>query len=159
LGHGKEAAEASEAPMTAISEHQDDSTEAIITYCHEALKLTRGAVLSLANLDAQQNIIRWVGIGNVEGILLRAGGSHEWLPLRGGIVGSRMPTVRVSEISVTPGDSLIMFSDGIASQFLDLLSFEQPPAEMAERILAAKTKTVDDAMVLVARYHGSEYKD
>jgi serine/threonine protein phosphatase PrpC len=157
LGHGKEAAEASEAALTAISDHCDDNTGAIMSYCHEALKPTRGAVLSLASLDTRHNNLSWIGIGNVEGILLRPE-SHEWLPLRGGIVGCRLPTIRVSEISVAPGDSLIMFSDGIAGQFLNLLSTEQPPLEMVERIIAAQAKEFDDAMVLVVKYHGTEYE-
>jgi serine phosphatase RsbU (regulator of sigma subunit) len=158
LGHGPEAAEASQAALSVISDHDDDDTGAILSHCHEALKPTRGAVLSLAKLDTRHNNLSWIGIGNVEGILLRPGGSHEWLPLRGGIVGCRLPTIRVSETPVVPGDSLIMFSDGIAGQFLDLLSTEQSPAEMAERIIGRGTKGYDDAMVLVVKYHGTVYE-
>ena len=51
-----------------------------------------------------------------------------------------------------------MFSDGIAGQFLNLLSTEQPPLEMVERIIAAQAKEFDDAMVLVVKYHGTEYE-
>jgi serine phosphatase RsbU (regulator of sigma subunit) len=158
LGHGPEAATASEAALLAISEHHEEDTGAILSHCHESLKVTRGAVLSLAKLDTRNNNLSWIGIGNVEAILLRPDGSHEWLPLRGGIVGCRLPTIRVTETSVAPGDSLIMFSDGITNQFLDLLSTEQPPAEMAERIIGRRTKGIDDAMVLVVKYHGTGHE-
>ena len=155
LGHGPEAAEASRTAIAAISNQSDDSPEEIVSHCHDVLRSTRGAVLSLALLDGLRNRLTWVGIGNVEGILLHSDAQHEWLPLRTGIVGCRMQSIRAIEMPVSAGDSLLMFSDGIASHLFDRTLIDRPPAALAERIISTQAKNTDDALVLVARYHGN----
>jgi len=155
LGHGPEAAEASRTAIAAISNYSDATAEEIVSHCHDVLKTTRGAVLSLAKLDSLNNRLTWLGIGNVEGILLHPVAQHEWLTLRAGIVGSRMPSLRTLEVAVSPGDLLIMFSDGIASHLVDRIYIDREPAELAERIISTQAKNTDDAIVLVARYHGN----
>lgn len=155
LGHGPEAAEASRTAADAILNHDDASAEELIAKCHDVLKTTRGAVLSLAVLDESRHIITWVGIGNVEGILLRPDGHREWLPLRTGIVGCRMPGIRATEMTFSPDDLLVMFSDGITSRLLDHTYLDRRPAEMAEKIISTQAKGNDDALVLVARYQSS----
>ncbi|MDR3615823.1 MAG: SpoIIE family protein phosphatase [Candidatus Obscuribacterales bacterium] len=155
LGHGPEAAEASRAAIATISNHKDDAAEEIVARCHDALKATRGAVLSLAIVDSVHNRLSWVGIGNIEGILLHGEAQHEWLPLRAGIVGCRMPGIRAIEMPISPGDLLIMFSDGITSHVLDPIHINREPVEVAERIIRTHIRRTDDALVLVARYLGN----
>jgi serine phosphatase RsbU (regulator of sigma subunit) len=155
LGHGSEAAEASRAAIAAISDHRDDAAEEIVAQCHDALKSTRGAVLSLAIVNSMHNRLTWVGIGNIEGILLHAEAQHEWLPLRAGIVGCRMPSIRAIEMPISPGDLLVMFSDGITSHLLDRMYINREPVEVAERIIRTQIRRTDDALVLVARYLGN----
>lgn len=155
LGHGPEAAEASRTAIGAISHHSDDAPEEIIALCHDALKATRGAVLSLAMLDSLRNSVTWVGIGNVEGMLLHPEGKYELLPLRGGIVGCRMPSIQAFETPFSADDLLLMYSDGIASHLLDRIYVDRRPAQMVERIISNHAKNTDDAVVLVAGYHGN----
>lgn len=156
LGHGDEAMAAAQEAVAHILEHIDDDPTEIVTRCHQALRTTRGAVLSLASIDATRNILRWVGVGNVEGILMRGAEQREWLPLRSGIVGCRMPRVQTTEFSVSAGEILLMFSDGVTSKFVHQLMIDESPVEMAERIMSNHVRGNDDAVALVARYHGGD---
>ncbi len=100
----------------------------------------------------------WLGVGNVEGVLLYADGGgrrgRERLVTRGGIVGSELPPLRAEVLAVAPGDTLILATDGIQSGFADDLAVDAPPQQLADQILARSGKSTDDALVLVARYVG-----
>lgn len=47
-GHGPAAARASQAAARQLAEHPDGSLERLVARCHEALRGTRGAVMTLA---------------------------------------------------------------------------------------------------------------
>src|SRR4029077_2530979 len=102
----------------------------------------------------------WLGVGNVEGLLLhgdgpaRPGPGRAALVTRGGIVGSELPRLHPVVLPIAPGDTLIFATDGIREGFADGLSLEAPPQHLADQILARHGKGTDDALVLVARYLG-----
>ena len=100
-----------------------------------------------------------LGVGNVEGRLLRAdaNASHprESVLLRGGIVGYQLPALQASVIPITPGDLLIMATDGIHPVFEDGINVNETPKQIADKILSRHFKGNDDALVLVIRYLGS----
>ena len=100
----------------------------------------------------------WLGVGNIEGRLLRADPQaqplRESLILRGGVVGRHLPTAYASLVAVAPGDILIFATDGIRSDFSEGLTGSEVPQRTADRILAQYGKHTDDALVLVARYVG-----
>jgi negative regulator of sigma-B (phosphoserine phosphatase) len=52
---------------------------------------------------------------------------------------------------VTPGDVLVLATDGIDSKFIDAIRYDEAPQTQAERLLAAYRSPTDDALVLVAR--------
>ncbi len=159
LGHGPEAAAAAREAIRLLEAHAGEPVLDLVERCHEALRHTRGAVMSLASFDARVASITWIGVGNVEGILLRAPGaaapSRESIALRGGIVGYRLPPLTAATLCVSPGDTLVMASDGIRSGFVAHLAARDDPQEMAESILARYARGSDDALVLVARYVGA----
>jgi phosphoserine phosphatase RsbX len=72
LGHGPEAASARTAARV-LEVQPGDPVRALVERCHEGLRKTRGAVMSPASFDAQTSSITLVGVGNVEGVLLRSG--------------------------------------------------------------------------------------
>ncbi len=100
----------------------------------------------------------WIGVGNVEGVLLRANRTahpaREAITLAGGLIGYHLPSLRVVALPVSPGDTLILATDGIRSGFMDDLVLERSSQEIAESILARCAKGSDDASVVVARYVG-----
>jgi negative regulator of sigma-B (phosphoserine phosphatase) len=159
LGHGTEAACAARAAARVLEAFAGEPLAALLERCHEALHGTRGAVMSLASFDAAGSRMTWAGVGNVEGILLRAsaqaGRRHEALTLRGGIVGYRLPRPHECTIPVFHGDTLILATDGIHAGFGEIASATDTPRETAESILARYSRGSDDALVLVARYLGA----
>ncbi len=159
LGHGPEAASAAGEAMASLSARPRDSLEVLLARCHEALRGTRGVVLSLASLDARADTLTWLAIGNVEGLLLRAGGGREppmkeWIVARGGVVGFNLPKMQPVTLAIRPGDRLLFATDGIRDGFVARAELGGSCRETAEQIVAGFAKGTDDALVLVATYLG-----
>jgi serine phosphatase RsbU (regulator of sigma subunit) len=161
LGHGHSAAVAARTVSAALEGHAHEPPISLLGRCHEGSKRTRGAVMSIASFNAPTSTMTWIGVGNVEGVLLRSGANghvtgqrDEGLITRGGVVGYQIPTLRETEISVNRGDTLILATDGVGGRFRDHLTLGDPPQQIADRILGQHGKTTDDALVLVARYLG-----
>lgn len=155
LGHGEQAAAAADLAVTTLIKHAHESVIALVKRCHDALRETRGVVMSLASFNELDRLLTWMGIGNVEGLVLRAKGSphsrHEYLLLRGGVVGGQLPSLSASIMPLMQGDTLVFTTDGIRGGFAKDLSVSDPPQGMADRILAKYSKGSDDALVFVAR--------
>jgi hypothetical protein len=116
--------------------------------------------MSLASFNALDNTMTWLGVGNVEGLLLRADVAadppRENVLLRGGVVGYQLPALHTATLPVTRGDVLILATDGIRGGFAEDVTLSDPPQRIAEHILARRATGMDDALVLVARYLGRE---
>src|SRR5262245_10120584 len=159
VGHGKEATLVAQTAIEVLESHASEGVIQLIRCCHQALLNTRGVVLTAAYLDALNNTITWLGVGNVEGRLLRRANGNgklasESVMLRGGLVGDSLPPLFARIVPVCPGDLLILATDGIASSFETDLHFAQSPGRIADGILNRHFKGTDDALVLVARYLG-----
>ncbi|TKS63123.1 MAG: hypothetical protein EWM73_01778 [Nitrospira sp.] len=156
LGHGELAAAAADLAVSTLIKHAGESVIALVKRCHIALRDTRGVVMALASFNELDRALTWMGIGNVEGLVLRAEGSppskHENLLLRGGVVGDQLPSLSASIIRLMQGDTLVFTTDGIRGDFAKDLSSSDPPQMMADQIIAKYSKGSDDALVLVARY-------
>lgn len=155
LGHGHEAAAASRLAVQVLERYAGEPVLELVRHCHEELRGTRGVVMSLASLTIE-GALHWVGIGNVEGLLVRADSSAppESLSLRGGIVGRQLPPPHVSFLRLSPKDLLLFVTDGITPQFFAEVRSEQDVGRMVNHIIARHWKATDDALVLAARYEG-----
>lgn len=158
LGHGAEAADAAKAAVRSLERHADQRVIPLVRDCHESLFGTRGAVISVASFAARDQTMTWLGVGNVEGLLLRAGPTgprRTSLLLRGGVIGAHLPTLTAEIVPVTPGDTLILATDGIRIDFShERLPQEDSPQVLADYILGRWRRPNDDALVLVVRYLG-----
>ena len=115
--------------------------------------------MTIAKLESRENRLTWFGVGNVEGMLLRAGRAPQ-IPvaraaLRGGIVGYQLPALQASTTSIVPGDLMVFATDGVAAGFSEGMLAGGPPQRLAEEALARYFKGTDDALVLVAKYLGT----
>jgi len=158
LGHGPEAADAARAAASVLQNFASDLLPVLIQRCHEELHRTRGVVMTLASVRADASSLDWIGIGNVEGVLLRRRGARrrdDAIVLRGGVVGYQLPPLRARAVPVSRGDTLILTTDGVRSGFATSLAIDDAPQEIAESILARHAKGSDDAHVVVARYIGA----
>jgi hypothetical protein len=159
LGHGAEAASAATAAVRALERAAHRPVVQLLRDCHTGLIGTRGAVISVAAFNTHDETMTWLGVGDVEGRLLRAQGSAsprtESLLLRGGVVGAHLPTLVSEVVPVRRGDTLILATDGVRNDFLDTPLPALPPRELADHVLGRWSTQTDDALVLVARYLGA----
>ncbi len=156
LGHGEPAAQAGALAVDILKRNTHESLPSLFKICHEELRKTRGVVMTLVSFDIGHRTMSWLGVGNVEGVLLGARGEgntvRESLLLRGGVVGYQLPSLRVSFLPVMEGDLLALATDGIRGAFSEALCLGESPQQNADRILAEFGKDTDDALILVLRF-------
>jgi phosphoserine phosphatase RsbX len=158
LGHGDPAADAAEAAEAILREHVEDPPQKLLERCHEELRRTRGAVMTLAWFDLEARTMAWTGVGNVEARFVRAGdrgdARHASPVVLGGVVGYNLPQVRMGTIPLEPGDAVVLATDGIAPDYSVSLESGIAAQELAERVLERHGKGNDDALAAVVRYLG-----
>jgi len=158
IGHGEAAANAARAAAALLRSSADEPIISLVERCHEKLRATRGVVLSLAFIEPGQGMMTWLGVGNVQGVLMRAdaknGNAQESLLLRAGVVGSQLPALQGTVLPIAQGDTLFLATDGVRSDFSMALSARENPQRAADRILEHYGSGNDDALVLVARLTG-----
>jgi negative regulator of sigma-B (phosphoserine phosphatase) len=158
LGHGRAAAAASQIAVAMLQQYAGDPLIQLLQRCHESLRGTRGVAMSLVEVNAGDGMLRWIGVGNVEGALLHRDPKLpcDKLLLRNGVVGSHLPTLRAQELRIRPGDLLTMITDGVTPEDPIRVAMDGRIESVADEILASGCKGTDDALVLVARYRGTE---
>ncbi len=155
LGHGPDAAAASQAAAEVLSRRADESVVELMRLCHQRLRPTRGVAMSLASFDVRRSVMSWGGVGDVEGVLTSAADKREHILLRNGVIGYQLPSLRAAELPVARGDTLILATDGLRRAFTVTPAADRPPQDVADDILAQHGKFTDDALVLVVRYVGA----
>jgi negative regulator of sigma-B (phosphoserine phosphatase) len=164
LGQGTQAALAARTAAAILAKYASHPVASLVKRCHGSLMMTRGAVMTLVSLDLRARSVSWLGVGNVEGVLLRGDAAaipaSEHLRLHGGLVGYQLPKLEPRRLPLRAGDLLALATDGISGDFTSILRRHEhePPAELAERILESHFKGNDDALVLVLRYLGSPHE-
>ena len=156
IGHGAEAEKMAKIATSIIKDHVHESLEVLIRECHEGLRATRGAVLALALIDTRSHCLTWTGVGNVEGKLFSRGSAPPTTLLSTpGTLGHGTIEVRPSSVHLKPGDTLILATDGVRSDFYLGLDLKKTPQELADHILKhSAVLKKDDALVVVARHAG-----
>ena len=158
LGHGPEAADAARRAREVLETCAPSSVIDLTRRCHQMLAGSRGVCLSLATFNAQDHTMTWMGVGNVEAVLVRAhDAEREHMLLRSGVVGLTLPRLQATMMPIHAGDMLVMYTDGIRMPYGDPLPApDSPPGVMAQALLRRylSSKPADDALVIVARYTG-----
>ena len=159
LGHGGEAARAARTAADVVRASPTPDLVTLLWACHAGLRGTRGAAISLAFLSAVRGGVSWLGVGSVEGRVLSGDPSARRpkgsLPLAAGIPGYHLPTVSIATLAVSPGDVLVLATDGIDATFADALDTSGSTQTISERILAEHGQRRDDALVVAVRYLGT----
>ena len=154
LGHGEEAAAAANAAAAVLEAAPQEPLRTLFDRCDAQLRATRGAAMTVARFDSEGRTLDWLGTGNIKTLLLRrsaSGFSCMDLLTYSGVVGAQAPKRPASKLQVTPGDVLILATDGLDRKFIDSIRYDEAPQTQAERLLAAYRSPIDDALVLVAR--------
>jgi len=153
LGHGRGAQEAAQAALDTLEAWQGEALDEVVLAVHDALRVTRGAVMGAVVVDRERGSFTYAGVGNVD---VRVLGSHE--PARpipsNGTLGARLSQVRVSPHRWAEGSTLILATDGLSTTW-DLGAYPgllgRSPQLIAGILLRDFSRNSDDATVLVYR--------
>jgi hypothetical protein len=157
LGHGPEAAVAAQRAVETIKSSATEPLEIIVSLCHQALLKSRGAAISLARIDTAGESLTWVGVGNVEGLVLSPltfrppFWQTEALVARGGVVGYDLPALRLATLPFKLGSFLVFATDGVEPGFAAGLRGGRAPQQAADHILAGYRRGTDDALALAVQ--------
>ena len=159
VGHGAEAARASQRAIEVLRTSEELDLIALVRRCHHALLDTRGVAMSLALLNDATDMMSWVGVGNVAGHVLRFDASamphREVMLTRGGTIGLRLPMLMASTTELNPGDVFLLATDGLKPPLAGRLPLDTPLQTLADELLKKHGRDTDDALVLVGRYLGT----
>ncbi|HEY1022927.1 MAG TPA: ATP-binding SpoIIE family protein phosphatase [Flavisolibacter sp.] len=122
LGHGKEAALATQKAIEAFKLCPENSPVEILRYLHHAVKRTRGLVGTVAVFNLKEQTWKICGVGNISTRFFGATISKSHSPYNG-IIGLNMPnSMNDQAVDYERGQCIILCSDGIKSKW-DILKF------------------------------------
>ncbi|WP_225810171.1 SpoIIE family protein phosphatase [Streptomyces spinosus] len=117
LGHGPKAAHASTAAVAELHRAAHLPPAEILRRLHTVLRPTRGAAVTVAQVDPDRAELSFAGVGNV-GARLRTGDSWTSLVSHPGIVGAYFPAhVPVRRVPWHGDSLLVLHSDGLPSRW------------------------------------------
>jgi anti-sigma regulatory factor (Ser/Thr protein kinase) len=154
LGHGPMAAVASAVAVDVfLAAVEGDTPETILRKCHAAMNGTRGAVMGVAAMDVEAGRFTFAGVGNISGMVHSALEAKHLMSTEG-IVGHNMRTIRSVERPWSPGDAVVLSSDGLSgrwnlSRYPGLL--QHHPLLVASVLFRDFARDTDDATVVVAK--------
>ena len=153
LGHGPGAADAARVAITTLAEATFDSLEQALALLHDALRPTRGAAMSLLQLDRRAGVARFAGLGNVMGAICHNSVWRRAVSLNG-TLGHQARTFREFSYPWPPGALFVLCSDGLISHWsLDDYPglVTRQPALVAAVLYRDFSRGRDDATVVVGR--------
>jgi anti-sigma regulatory factor (Ser/Thr protein kinase) len=156
LGHGSPARTAAGAAMRVFKEHCTSPPRTIIEECHRALGPTRGTVMAVCTLEQGAGTnLELAAVGNITVELVQPRATRRF-GATSFVVGSpqRGWRAHVEVEPIAPEETLIMFTDGIASRATiadDLMLLREPPIVIAYELVRRFARDDDDVLVLVAR--------
>lgn len=159
LGHGPSAASAAALAAAAVEDHAADDPATVLARAHKRLVGSRGAAVTVAALDVAGGRLDWLGVGNVDAVVVRADatarpGVHGVF-LAAGVVGVQLPPLRpMSPVFLQHGDALILATDGVRADLADVGRSGLRAEALARKLLEDHASPTDDALVLVARWLG-----
>jgi len=153
LGHGREAYQVAEASKQFLEDHCGEPLVELMQHLHQHIRGSRGAVAGLCVLETETDMLKFVGIGNITARTL--GAESRRLVSRSGVVGDIIPTPREESLTLSDGDILLMYTDGVKSHF-EIEDWPQmrtsAAATLAHDIINLFGKDEDDAACIALRY-------
>lgn len=155
LGHGPDAALASQAAVTEVDGDSGTAPAQMLQRVHRALGGTRGAAVALAHIDADLSQLAFAGVGNIAACVIEPA-SRRHLLSHNGIVGSNLRKVQEFVFPWRRDALLILHSDGITTRW-DLTAYPGlehcHPGLIAAVLYRDFGRQRDDVSVLAVRLH------
>ncbi|MES2822585.1 MAG: SpoIIE family protein phosphatase [Pseudomonadota bacterium] len=153
LGHGPDAAIASNTAVNVIAEHQGQSPQALLQRAHVALQKTRGAAVAIGQINMELGQLRFAGVGNIAASVFEVA-TRRHLLSHNGIAGSNLRKLQEFSQTWESGAMFIAHSDGLATRWnLDKYVglAQSHPSLIAAVLYRDFTRGRDDVSVLVLR--------
>lgn len=157
LGHGRNAAEAADEAVRLFRANEHERPGVILEILHAGLRSTRGAAVSIGQLDRERGVLVFAGVGNVTGGVVTRGVVSRTVS-HVGTLGHVARRFREFEYPFASDSLFVMHSDGIASGW----SFDgypglttAHPSLIAAVLYRDFKRGRDDATVLVASGAGA----
>jgi len=149
LGHGSLAREAADRAIASFLDAPSLAPDQVLRRCHAALGRTRGAAIAVVEVDPRHMRLSFCGVGNVRlKDVPHRGGRGMSLP---GIVGMRLPPLRVFESRIHADDVLLLHTDGVPSDFDPSSIRDLPFADLPQVLTQTHGLPEDDATVVAVR--------
>jgi hypothetical protein len=141
--------------VAALRDAPDASLDSVLTTADLALRGGRGAAFSAARIDVTTATVEHACVGNV-GVQLWSTRDARHLPCSPLTLGARRhleALPRSLSTSVSPGELLVMFSDGVRSGLAcgDASLLRGHPVHLAGCLMSAYGRLHDDATIVVVR--------
>ncbi len=153
LGHGAEAHELALKIVDYLEGNYSEDVIEMVEQLHEHLKETRGAAAGLCFLNFETGQVSYVGVGNT--VIRKFGKTEASLMSKDGVLGLNMHNPKEENMSVSTGDVLLLYTDGVSSHFRR----EQYPSividdvrKIANKVVRDFGKDYDDASCIALRY-------
>lgn len=153
LGHGPEAAAASDAAIELAQRYPNDRPEALLQRFHHGLRHTRGGAGLVCDLFAAGGTLRLAGVGNIIGTVVHDQQARTLLS-HNGTLGHIATRFQEFTHPWSRDDLLVIYSDGLTSRW-DLSRYpgliHRDPAVVAAILWRDFTRGRDDTTVVVVR--------
>lgn len=153
LGHGGGAKEASDVALGSLAEWRGEPLDQVLQAVHDALRSTRGAVLSAVVINEEEHSFQYAGVGNIMVRVFNAPERVTPLPTNG-TLGARLGQIRVWTFPWANGATCVMASDGVSASWeMDAYPglLTRSPQLLAGILMRDYGRASDDATVLVIR--------
>jgi hypothetical protein len=156
LGHGVYASAAAGAAVATLAGAPAD-LDGYLARANAAMRETRGAAVAVCRLEPDRSELRCLSVGNVSGGILGHGGQRTLIARRGAVGTHAVPPpTKIVSYPWTPGATLVLWTDGLASH-IDLAAyaelFSRDPAIAAAALHRDHSTDRDDSTVVVVRNH------
>ncbi|CAM3772297.1 SpoIIE family protein phosphatase [Vibrio aquimaris] len=151
-GHGRSAHSIASTTRRFLKQFYQTDLAELMEQLHNNLRSTNGGVAIIANLDMESLCLEYVGIGNI--FMCKVGKEVQRFICQQGVLGYQIRTPKKNRVQMVPGEILILYSDGIMSNFdpKDYPNIYTDNAEtIAQNITRKFAKASDDATCLVIR--------
>jgi serine phosphatase RsbU (regulator of sigma subunit) len=155
LGHGPEAAQASQKAVETFDSVSARSPAEYIEAIHTSLQGTRGAAVAVVEVDLIEQQVRFAGVGNINTVLVSSSKNQSMLS-QPGIVGQQIRSLQelVYTWKEMANPLLIIHTDGMERRW-DLDDYPglapMPLSLIAGVLLTKHMRGYDDIAVLVSR--------
>ncbi|ULA58575.1 MAG: Phosphoserine phosphatase rsbX [Nitrospira sp.] len=153
LGHGALAAQAAQVAVETLRTHAGAPLTEQVDLAHRALRPTRGVALGIAEILHDQELVKFVGIGNIMASIWQAGSTRSMVS-QNGILGHQIRRVMEFHYPWSESAILVMCSDGINTHW-DLNPYTgltaRDPSLIAATLYRDFSRGRDDATVVILK--------